>query len=102
MVCPGSCLATPPVRSRAGWEQAASLRLRAREAQPAPDPGESGAELEAAVAAYVALTLDGTDTLLMAADHALRRERSRRIRGDLICLGVVQAGLTVRIANGDD
>jgi hypothetical protein len=26
----------------------------------------------------------GTDTLLMTADHALRRELSRRIRDDLI------------------
>ena len=29
--------------------------------------------MDAAAAAYVALDLDGTDTLLMAADHALRR-----------------------------
>ena len=48
--------------------------------------------LDAAAAAYVALTLDGTDTLLMAADHALRRELSRRIRDDLIRLGIVQPG----------
>ena len=47
--------------------------------------------MDAAAAAYVALTLDGTDTLLMAADHALRRELSRRIRDDLIQLGIVQA-----------
>ena len=31
---------------------------------------------DAAAAAYVALTVDGTDTLLMAAGHALRRELS--------------------------
>ncbi len=31
-------------------------------------------------------------TLLMAADHALRRELSRRIRDDLIQLGIVQEG----------
>ena len=30
-----------------------------------------------------------TDTLLMAADHALRRELNRRIRDDLITLGIV-------------
>jgi hypothetical protein len=52
------------------------------------------------VAAYLALTLDGTDTLLMAADHALRRELSRRIREDLIRLGAVQPGPQVRIAGG--
>jgi hypothetical protein len=37
--------------------------------------------------------------LLMAADHALRRELSRRIRDDLIRLGIVSAGPTVRIAD---
>ena len=55
---------------------------------------------DAAAAAYVALTLDGTDTLLMAADHALRRELSRRIRDELIALGVVSSGPSVRIADG--
>jgi hypothetical protein len=38
--------------------------------------------------------------LLIAADHALRRELSRRIRDDLIRLGVVAAGPAVRIADG--
>ena len=51
--------------------------------------------MDAAAAAYVALTIDGTDTLLMAADHALRRELSRRIRDDLIQLGIVQDGPAV-------
>ena len=36
----------------------------------------------------------------MAADHALRRELSRRIRDDLIRLGIVHAGPAVRIADG--
>ena len=56
--------------------------------------------MDAAAAAYLALTLEGTDTLLMAADHALRRELSRRVREDLIRLGVVQPGPAVRIADG--
>jgi hypothetical protein len=56
--------------------------------------------MDAAAAAYVALTVDGTDVLLMAADHALRRELCRRIRDDLIALGVVAAGPAVRIADG--
>jgi hypothetical protein len=56
--------------------------------------------MDAAAAAYVALTVDGTDTLLMAAEHALRRELSRRIRDDLIGLGIVAAGPAVRIADG--
>ena len=36
----------------------------------------------------------------MAADHALRREMSRRIREDLLRLGIVQNGPAVRIAGG--
>ena len=55
---------------------------------------------DAAAAAYVALTASGTDTLLMAADHALRRELNRRIRDDLITLGIVQPGPAVTIADG--
>jgi hypothetical protein len=42
----------------------------------------------------------GTDVLLMAADHALRRDLSRRIRDDLAALGIVAAGLALRIADG--
>jgi len=56
--------------------------------------------MDAAVADYLALTLEGTDTLLMAAGHALRRELSRRVREDLIRLGIVQPGPAVRIADG--
>src|SRR5260370_22749888 len=56
--------------------------------------------MDAAAAHYLALTLDGTDVLLMAADHALRRELSRRIRDDLIRLGIVQTGPSARIADG--
>ena len=36
----------------------------------------------------------------MAADHALRRELNRRIREDLITLGIVQDGPAVTIADG--
>src|SRR6185369_3531001 len=67
-----------PVRFRSPWEQHASLRLR---------DGDSEQMMDAAAAAYVALSAGGTDTLLMAADHALRRELNRRIRDDLITLG---------------
>jgi TrwC relaxase/AAA domain len=97
-----------PARFRAGWEQAASLRLRAGDASVLADydqygrirGGEPEQMMDAAAAAYVALTLDGTDTLLMAADHALRRELSRRIRDDLIRLSIVQPGPAVRIPDG--
>ena len=65
-----------PVRFRAAWEQAASLRLRAGDASVLAEydqhgritGGEPEQMLDAAAAAYVALTLDGTGTLLMAAN----------------------------------
>src|SRR6266496_2944394 len=56
--------------------------------------------MDAATAAYVALSANGTDTLLMAANHALRRELSRRIRDDLIAFGIVSSGPAVRITDG--
>ena len=62
--------------------------------------GEPEQMMDAAAAAYVALTAGGTDTLLMAADHALRRELNRRIREDLITVGIVQPGPAVVIADG--
>ena len=97
-----------PARFRAAWEQAASLRLRDGDTTVLADYDQHGRihggdpeqMIDAATAAYVALTCDGTDTLLMAAEHALRRELSRRIREDLIALGIVQPGPAVRIADG--
>ena len=81
---------TEPVRFRAAWEQATSLRLRAGDATVLAEydqharisGGPPEQMMDAAAAAYLALTLDGTDTLLMAADHTLRRELSRRVRDD--------------------
>jgi hypothetical protein len=97
-----------PVRFRAPWEQAASLRLRDGDTTVLADydqhgriyGGEPEQMIDAAAAAYVALSANGTDTLLMTADHALRRELSRRIREDLIALGIVQDGPAVSIADG--
>jgi hypothetical protein len=97
-----------PVRFRAGWERAASLGLRDGNLSVLADYDQHGRitggdpeqMMDAAAKAYVALTLEGKDTLLMAADHARRRELSRRIRDDLIHLGVVDRGPGVRIADG--
>jgi conjugative relaxase-like TrwC/TraI family protein len=97
-----------PVRFRAAWEQQASLRLREGDTSVLAEydqharitGGEPEQMMDAAAADYLALTLDGTDVLLMAADHALRRELSRRIRDDLIRLGIVADGPAVRIADG--
>ena len=97
-----------PVRFRHPWEQHASLRLRDGDTTVLADYDQHGRihggdpeqTMDAAAAAYVALTTSGTDTLLMAADHALRRELNRRIRDDLIALGLVQARPAVTIADG--
>jgi hypothetical protein len=97
-----------PARFRAAWEQQASLRLRDGDTPALADYDEHGRihggdpeqMTDAAAAAYVALTCDGTDTLLMAAEHTLRRELSRRIREDLIALGSVEPGPAVTIADG--
>ena len=99
---------TEPVRFRPAWEQAASLRLREGDTTVLADDDQQGRItggqpeqiIDAAAAAYVARLLDGTDTLLMAAEHALRGELSRRIRDDLITLGIVADGAAVRIADG--
>jgi AAA domain/TrwC relaxase len=97
-----------PARFNHGWEQAASLRLRDGDTTVLAEYDQHGRIIEgdpeqmmdAAAVGYVALTADGADTLLMAADHALRRELSRRIRDEFIALGVVAAGPAVRIADG--
>ena len=97
-----------PVRFRNRWEQAASLRLHDGDTTVLTEYDQHGRitggdpeqMMDAAAKAYVALTTSGTDTLLMAADHALRRELNRRIRDDLITLGIVQPGPAVTIADG--
>jgi conjugative relaxase-like TrwC/TraI family protein len=97
-----------PVRFRNAWEQAASLRLRDGDTTVLVEydqhariiGGDPEQVMDAAAAAYVALSASGTDTLLMAADHALRRELNRRIRDDLIHLDIVQPGPAVTIADG--
>src|SRR5208282_2692424 len=56
--------------------------------------------IDQAARAYVASYLTGRNVLLMAADWARCRELSARIRGDLIHLGLVDGGRTIRIADG--
>jgi hypothetical protein len=99
---------TEPVRFKAAWERAASLRLRDGDPPVIADYGRhrringGNPELmtETAAARYTALTADGTDALLIAADHGLRRELSRRVRENLLRLGLVDATRTVTIADG--
>jgi hypothetical protein len=88
-----------PVRLHAAWERAASLRLRDGDATVAGEydrnariaGGDPEQTMEAAAADYTSLAAGGTDVLLIAADHALRRELSRRVRENLLRLGLKQA-----------
>jgi hypothetical protein len=97
-----------PVRFTAAWERAASLRLRAGDATALDEYDQHGRirggppdhAMDQAARAYVASYLAGRDVLLMAADWARCRELSRRIRDDLIHLGLVDNGRTIRIADG--
>ena len=100
---------TEPVRFTADWERDASLRLRAgdltaldayhqhgRIRGAAPDQA-----LDQAAARYVAHTLAGRDVLLMIRDHDRCREVSRRIRDDLVHLGLVDGtGPGTALAHG--
>ena len=97
-----------PVRFTAAWERGASLRLRQGDATALDEYDQHGRirgappeeAMDQAVKAYVASYLAGRDVLLMAADWARCRELSARIRDDLIHLGLVDNGRTIRIAEG--
>ena len=96
-----------PVRFTATWERSASLRLRQGDATALDEYDQHGRirgappdqAMAQAARAYVAAYLDGGDVLLMAADWARCRELSQRIRDDLIHLGLVGNGQTIRIAD---
>ena len=104
----GSVQLTEAVRFAASWEREASLRLREGDVTVLADYDAHGRILggppeqitEHAAHRYVALTLAGLDVLLMASDHAHRRELCRRIRSELIYLGQVMTGPAVTIADG--
>ena len=97
-----------PVRFTAAWERAASLRLRHGDATALDEYDQHGRirgappdhATDQAARAYLATYLTGRNVLLMAADWARCRELSARIRDDLIHLGLVDAGRTIRIADG--
>ena len=97
-----------PVRFTVAWERAASLRLRQGDATALDEYDQQGRirgappdqAMDQAVRAYVASYLNGRDVLLMAADWARCRELSARVRDDLIHLGLVDDGPTVRISEG--
>jgi len=97
-----------PVRFAAAWERGASLRLRQGDATALDEYDQHGRirgappdqAMDQAARTYVASYLVGRDVLLMAADWARCRELSARIRDDLIHLGLVDDGRTIRVANG--
>ena len=97
-----------PVRFTTAWERAASLRLRQGDATALDEYDQHGRirgappdhATDQAARAYVATYLTGRTVLLMAADWARCRELSARIRDDLIHLGLVDNGRTIRIADG--
>jgi hypothetical protein len=97
-----------PVRFTAAWERQASLRLRQGDVTALDEYDQHGRirgappdqAMDQAARAYVAAYLDGRDVLLMAADWARCRELSQRIRKDLMHLGLVDDGPTIRIAEG--
>ena len=96
------------VRFTAGWERDASLRLRTGEVSVLDEYDEHGRirgadpeqAMDDAVRRYVAHTLAGRDVLLMIGDRERCREASRRIRDDLVHLGIVAAGPEVELAGG--
>jgi len=96
------------VRFAAQWEQDASLCLRTGDPSPLDSYRERGrirgaepeAALDDAVRRHVAHYLAGQDVLLMIHDRARCQEASRRVRDDLIHLGLVESGRAVQLADG--
>jgi len=97
-----------PVRFAEEWERDASLRLRAGDKVALEEYAQhgriTGGDREEALAqarqAYVAGRLAGEDTLLMAHTRDDCRELSRMIRDDLVHLGLVDNGPSVRLSEG--
>jgi hypothetical protein len=104
----GAVQLAEPIRFAAEWERDASLRLRAGDQTALDDYDQHGRihgappdeAMDQAVKAYLASYLAGHNVILTAADWARCRELSRRIRGDLIHLGLVDGGQAVQIAEG--
>jgi len=99
---------TEPVRFKARWERAASVRLRQGDASVLAEYADHGRIragslediLDVTARAYVARALEGRDVLLNVRDHATRRELNRRIRGELRHLGIVGDGRSAPLRDG--
>jgi hypothetical protein len=96
------------VRFDEQWEQNASLGLRTGQqaalleydARGRVSGGEPEQAMDMARAAYVGHYLNGADVLLIAADHERCTELSRRVRDDLVHLGLVDGTREVGLARG--
>ena len=97
-----------PVRFTQEWERDATLRLRAGDAsvlavydqQGRLRGGDAEEAAELACQGWLADHLAGKDTLLLARTEEQARELSRRVRGELVHYGIVQAGAEVRLRHG--
>jgi len=97
-----------PVRFALPWERDATLRLRSGDVAVADDydlqgrirGGSPEEVLEDAAQATVTLIADGQDVILMARSRDHVRELSRRVRDELVRLGLVDDGRTVPLAEG--
>lgn len=96
------------VRFTAQWERDASLRLRVGDATALDDYYQHGRirgavpeqAMEDAARTYIAHYLAGDDVLLMISDRERCREASRRVRDNLIRLGLVDDRCEVKLAGG--
>ena len=92
------------VRFQAGWEQEASLRLRRGHLSALEEYDDHGrirgAEPEQVMEDARRLYVTGEDVELIAWERERCREMSRRIRGDLQYLGLVEHGREVALAAG--
>ena len=97
-----------PVRMMEEWERDASARLREGDLSALGEYDEHGRirggtpeeMLEAAARAYVGLTSEGQDALLVVATHDARMELGRRVQGYLADRGLVDLGHGVTLGNG--
>ncbi len=99
---------TEPVRFTLPWERDATLRLRSGDVTVAGEydlqgrirSGTPEEVLEEAAQTAATLLADGQDVILMARSRDHVRELSRRVRGELVRLGLVGDGQTVPLAGG--
>ena len=97
-----------PVRFVNQWERDASLRMRAGDAEVAEVYDQQGRiiggtpeeAIEGAAQTAVTLLAGHQDVILMARSRDHVRELSRRVRDELIRLGLVDGGRTVPLAEG--